>query len=427
MDDTQGSTFDKEESGYFSRKYLKTDRPECTKMVPKLDCMKCGNEVKDNQDIIQCEALCESQYHASCMKISASKHKKLKEIKDIVKWVCPQCQKTFKEIRKSTEAITAIENNMVKNLESKVSTIIEDVLSQKINDICNKLQTNIENIVTETIYSKVSEIKGESYSDMVKIGKTTDLTKNNKPAPTLIIRPTKGQKPDKIREDIRSKINPTELQIGIRNLRDTRNGDVILKCSSDHEIEILKNAAERRLGDAYTISVPTKQNPRLKLIGYSGDQEERGIENSLKKQNQWITQDDEFKVVYIKKSKNKAPFVIFMECSPKFFNKAMIAGKLNLEWGRYPVYEDLNLSRCYKCQGYRHKSQQCKKGEVCGNCAEEHRTSSCQNNIKKCNNCALANKYIGTNYKIDHSTMDPNCPSTLYHINVLRSKIKYEN
>lgn len=47
--------------------------------------------------------------------------------------------------------------------------------------------------------------------------------------------------------------------------------------------------------------------------------------------------------------------------------------KFDCEWPR----EKVDIQRCYKCQGFQHRSFQCPNEQKCGRCAKDHRTADC--------------------------------------------------
>lgn len=103
----------------------------------------------------------------------------------------------------------------------------------------------------------------------------------------------------------------------------------------------------------------------------------------------------------------------------------MKVNKICIDWERLSVYEDLNVIRCYSCQGFHHKAGSCNGEKVCGNCAAEHDTVTCQSRMKACGNCILANNRYNTHYDMNHAAMDKSCPSASYHLEILRSRIDY--
>lgn len=164
--------------------------------------------------------------------------------------------------------------------------------------------------------------------------------------------------------------------------------------------------------------------PKIKITGYTGDMDMKEIEECIKKQNQIITSEDEFKITYIKKSKNKNS-TIFAECTPRLFHRIMNVKKLFLDWERLPVYEDIKVPRCYKCQDYYHKNTNCQNKTVCEFCAEEHNVSECPRQNKKCKNCMIANTKYNQKHELNHEASDPNCPSYKYLLNILKTKLDY--
>jgi len=170
---------------------------------------------------------------------------------------------------------------------------------------------------------------------------------------------------------------------------------------------------------------PKKQLPKIKIIGYLGNSTIEEIKSSIIQQNQWITNDDKYNIVHIYKWKNKNASTIYMECSPSLYHKIMKYGKLYVEWERYPAYEVIDVTRCYNCQEYYHKSKNCTKAKACEYCAEEHSEENCEKRQKKCKSCENANFRYKKNYNTEHTASDPVCPSKNYYMEVLKSKIDY--
>lgn len=102
-------------------------------------------------------------------------------------------------------------------------------------------------------------------------------------------------------------------------------------------------------------------------------------------------------------------------------------GKVYIGWERCPVFEDLDVLRCFNCQAFHHKQQECRNEVVCPKCSENHTESNCNNQQMCCQNCKNANDKFKKNYNIEHSSNDLNCPSLKYFIEVLKSKTNYLN
>lgn len=269
--------------------------------------------------------------------------------------------------------------------------------------------------------------KGETYSQILRREGKVDNAQSkqmNSSTPTLIIKPKAKQSSEKTKNELQTKINPVQIKVGIKNLKEANHGNVIVKCTTKQDIELFKKEAEKQLTE-YVIETPKLRMPRIKIVGYTGDRSAVEIEESIRFQNNWIKQNDKLKITYVKKNITKRQSTVFGECSPELFSKMIGAGKICIDWERLSVYEDLNLIRCYNCQGYRHKGSTCNATKVCGKCSGEHDVKECDRQEKACANCITANNQYNTKYDTNHAAFDSSCPTTIYHLKIMRSRIDY--
>lgn len=94
----------------------------------------------------------------------------------------------------------------------------------------------------------------------------------------------------------------------------------------------------------------------------------------------------------------------------------MKSEKLYIGWQRCRIYEDFNLSRCYKCCGYGHSAKKCANAARCQYCAGNHDGLTCKDkDNKRCANCLLANEKYKTEKNIAHYAFEENqCESYQY-------------
>lgn len=320
-----------------------------------------------------------------------------------MKFHCPRCtsHETFKLLQEI--------------IDTKDASIQDKI------EIINLLKKQIEELAKENITSREYKHTQISYAH---IASKPVETKEN--VPDLIIRPRQTQELSKTKTEVMEKLNPAELNIGIKNKRIAENGNLVIKCSSKQEAEKLRRAAENTLEDnKYEIHTTKMLKPKIKIPGYEGNKGKKEIEECIRRQNPWITDSDQLYVTFIKQKKNKHESTIFAECSGGMFYKLMRYKKVHIEWNRCPVYEDLKITRCFKCQGLYHKNNKCEKHLVCEYCAGNHGVEVCQKTSKKCNNCVQANSKFKTNHCVSHAASDPECPSYKYHIEILKNKIDY--
>ena len=103
----------------------------------------------------------------------------------------------------------------------------------------------------------------------------------------------------------------------------------------------------------------------------------------------------------------------------------MNAKRIYIGWKRFPVYEDLNALKCFNCQQFHHKSDNCANGIVCPNCSKDYSVSDCQSEVACCINCTISNSRYQTKYPVGHRANDRNCPSYLYQLNIAKFKINH--
>jgi hypothetical protein len=92
--------------------------------------------------------------------------------------------------------------------------------------------------------------------------------------------------------------------------------------------------------------------------------------------------------------------VIFFE-NPEQANKCIEDG-VRLNYRRFPAERYIpksQITQCFKCQGYGHKSIVCTREEKCGKCGQSHNTKACTSEVQKCVHCEGA-----------HPAWHPECP-----------------
>ena len=126
------------------------------------------------------------------------------------------------------------------------------------------------------------------------------------------------------------------------------------------EVDKLKTSIEKNLGQTYSITESKLRNPRIKIPNVPHRYSEEELENIIREQNPLVVEQEHFKIVYIKKLREGECVTVYAECSPIFFHNFMFNKKIYMGWERVPVYEDVSVLRCFKCQLYHHKGNDCR-------------------------------------------------------------------
>ncbi|KAG5869909.1 hypothetical protein JTB14_028400 [Gonioctena quinquepunctata] len=262
-----------------------------------------------------------------------------------------------------------------------------------------------------------------TYSEALQQSSNTFSNISPPNAPDIIIKPKIPQDVEKTKNEIINTINPSDLKIGIRSLKSTKSGSVIIKCKNKTEFEILENEIKNKMENMYNIEASKMKKPRIKIPMFQQNLSKEEIETSIKQQNEAL---DEIKVTFIKKGKNNKS-TVYGECSPSTFRQLMRLNKVFIGWERYSVFEDLTVPRCFQCQEFYHKKQNCPNKLICPLCSEEHEQESCPKIKKVCANCVKSNDKYKLKNSVDHYSTDTNCPTLQFHINLTKNKIDYSS
>ena len=132
----------------------------------KVDCSKCGKQIKPKDKAIQC-ATCQLIYHAKCQKVSDAKYEALKEDEEDMFWFCLSCRKTTVTLIQTTAGIekrvTALEAEMDQKAEKDDVKQLEEKLQQlekSVSERFTKLEGE-ESKKSELIEKKIEEKIGE--------------------------------------------------------------------------------------------------------------------------------------------------------------------------------------------------------------------------------------------------------------------------
>lgn len=305
----------------------------------------------------------------------------------------------------------------IKEINSKLDACYKIILEQ--NSKIDRLENEIKELKDKPA---VSECIQPTYAEILR-----------KQEHVLVVKPRHEKEVSKVKEDIRSNINPADLQVGLNIDRNTRNGGVILKCSDAEALDTIKNDIKTRMGEDYEIQVPKKLNPRLIIMGIAedelkNDEDDKELTQKIIRQNR-MPQEDNFKFQSIHKTKiRKGRFNLIVEVDPATFRYVINKEDqvLHVGWNNCKIYEHFSIRRCFKCGGYNHEVKDCKEKTACVLCAEEHTSNVCRNENKKCVNCVRVNQKLNLNLDVHHAAVDRECECYQKIVKSIKSKIAYK-
>jgi hypothetical protein len=101
--------------------------------------------------------------------------------------------------------------------------------------------------------------EGKLYSEALRDEKTLKRFK-------LTVKSKENQRPDAIKGVLKSKINPTEIKVGINTFKSLKNGKVLIETSSKEEIEALEKDISAKCGGTLEVDIHKLRNPKLVMI-----------------------------------------------------------------------------------------------------------------------------------------------------------------
>jgi len=230
---------------------------------------------------------------------------------------------------------------------------------------------------------------------------------------TLTVTSKESQPPDKIKGLLKSKINPTDIKVGINSLNIFRDGRVQIETGSSEEIETLTKDINDKCGDKLEVNVHKLRNPRLVIHNIPEDNSIRNIEDTLLAQNQELSLKTGYIAANVSYETMRRTRNLVIEVSAQT-RKLLIKRKVKLGWQICSIEDYLVANRCFKCSRFNHRFRECRGTETCPLCAESHRLKECtvQPADYKCINCQTFNTH-NKKAKIseNHSSLDRNCPS----------------
>lgn len=208
-------------------------------------CAICDKKVNNEDEKVICAGSCPNIYHFKCLGFNATAFKFYKSCQNL-RYTCEECD---------TNPEMAL-HNTIKSLLSYICIIDErlnrqgQLMHQMIEEIGNISSHNNEK--DAQLLTKISETIAQSSEPYAGVVKAPEKNESNNAV--VIVQPKKNQSSKTTKIDLTKSIDPTSFDIG--EVRNIRNGGVVINCKSNEDINKLREIAINRLGDNYTVQVP---------------------------------------------------------------------------------------------------------------------------------------------------------------------------
>lgn len=371
------------------------------------NCTYCEMEFQENDKGYLCD-ICLRKIHKQCADLAPSEVKCMPLLKRKLTLLCKSCQEAAAKSVNTYKLLLSMKNEII-SLKQELKHLKTD-LRPSSTPVYNMQATYA---TTASMPTNILKYKQDQASNI----------------PNIIIKPKNAQEATATKTELMDAIKPSQLNIAIQKMQTTKTGSIEIKCNSIQDAQKLKEAAEKKLGDSYQIEETKLKNPQIKITGFDKNMTNIEVEQAVRKQNNFIAENELFEVVHIKTDTRSNKKTIFIDCSPTNFQRLISVGKVFIDWERYSLYENVKPPQCYQCWGFYHKNTNCTSKVVCSYCAKEHPRRECpyvktgQNLM--CQNCKSSNEKYKTTYSTNHEASSRDCPTYQYHTKIIRSRINY--
>lgn len=356
--------------------------------------------------------------------------------------VCESVNKNEQEIIKfcldSRNKIGKAETTQITGVVKKIVQAVTDLGLQlsvlhgrlvEVKESKGMLESTIEantlSILGIVSQSKQSELQREkpTFASILTSKKFDKTLKADNSVVVFPLDKTSGKNPEDMHTDLKKVLNPVAEGIKITSTRKLGTKGLLIRTEEKQDLNaLLESPKFKDLG--LSVSRPTKKMPRLALYGVPSEMTSEEIGQSLIKLNKLEESEvnDQLKFIFKFGKRDQITTNHVIQVSPELRKKLIKLGKIFLGWSCCRVEDHIQISRCYKCNGFGHVGKFCKQtSSSCSHCSGDHDVKDCQkkNEAPCCVNCKR--------FKLqhEHAASDRNCPSYLNALSGLINKTEY--
>lgn len=376
-----------------------------------MECVKCKKSASSKLPVVSCDG-CSRNVCKQCANLTSSEITVIElKVKHVMKFYCQSCLRG-----ESVELFNKIIETKDDLIESKKEII--RLLEQDLK----KLREEFDNLATTP--------SSHQFTYAEAVNKRADHGNKSIPnVPFIVCKPKSKQDCSRTRKDIVDKLDVSELSVGINSVLNRRDGCVLIKCNSNGSTNKMRDELASKMGENYDIKETKMRKPSIVVSNIEKDFFKDDIIKAIRNQNSFLEETDELDLVLAKINRNNTSQYGIIECNGSAFKKLISAGRIYIGLQRCSVWENLKVSRCYKCYGFNHKISDCKYNgpTKCSQCPDSHYYKDCKSKKFSCINCVENNNKFKTRYDVNHSVLDKICPLYEIQIKKLRERTDYRS
>ena len=210
----------------------------------------------------------------------------------------------------------------------------------------------------------------------------------------LLVKSKNNQSVEYTRTLIKSKVDTTQLKVGISALKTLKNGQILIQSDSKSDLEEVNKRISETCGEELEGYIPTLKNPRLIVFNVPEDIIFENMAQAIVLQNSDLgLNESDIKPKFVFEDRRKHKNLVVEVNSET--RKRLRDRKIKIGWHVCNSTDYLNVTRCYKCSKYNHRATECFGEVTCPHCAQTHKMHEGKASKENycCINCTNYNKY----------------------------------
>lgn len=333
---------------------------------------------------------------------------------------CDKCGKLY------CDACGSISSSEIRCLELKKRTLLfhcnacvtaggqshdlADLIDSKMQEALRELNTVFETFKTEFMQMAATKLSSVSVA-AEPLENTYANVISKQSQRSVMIKPKDGtQKNSKTKLDVVHGVDPVGSQIKINSVKQIRNGGLIVNCEGTAQADKFVQLAGQRLSTGYDVRPLKKILPRIRVAGMSEKLSPEVLRDYIMKQNEdAFAESSECRILKLSSIKNKSDlYQATVQLDSLSYEKILRFGYIIVGLDVCRVYDAVEISRCFKCNGYNHTSHSCKRDLSCPRCGSDHGVKLCTVTESElcCINCKQVNTKSGKSFDTKHAVWD---------------------
>jgi hypothetical protein len=210
----------------------------------------------------------------------------------------------------------------------------------------------------------------------------------------LTLKSKSNQSTEMIKIVLKTKVNPTDIKVGIKSFKLLKDSRVLIEVGSLDEINSLRTTIGNKCEVDLKVTVPKLRKPRLIIHNISQDITVVKVEETVTAENpKLLIETDDIAARFKFKTKRGLLNMVIEAASET--RKKLLQKKLKIRWLICKVDDYLVAKRCFKCSRFNHRHQDCRGAETCPLCTGGHYLKECEAPADqyKCTDCMIYNRF----------------------------------